>query len=57
MLGALLERVLFELVLSGLQSGGDFFELLALDADLIGQVVVLLLKLFILIRVDNVIMN
>ena len=54
MLGTLLERVLLELVLSGLQSSGDFFELLALDADLIGQVVVLLLKLFILVALLGV---
>ena len=54
MLSALFERVLFELVLSGLQSGGDFFELLALDSDLIGQVVVLLLKLFILVALFRI---
>ena len=54
MLGTLLEGVLLELIFSGLQSGGDFFELLALDADLIGQVVILLLKLFILVALLGV---
>ena len=49
MLSSLLERVLLELVLRGLQSGSDVIELLPLHANLIGQPIVLLLEPLVLI--------
>ena len=49
MLGALLERVLLQLILRVLESGSDVLELLALDTDFIGQPVVLQLQLLILV--------
>jgi hypothetical protein len=42
-LSALLEGVLLEAVFGGLKALGDFLELLALDADLVLKLVVLVL--------------
>ena len=49
MLSTLLERVLLKTVLSLLKSSSDILKFLALNTDLMRQLVVLLLELFILI--------
>ena len=49
MLSSLLERILFEAVFSSLKPLSYFFKVLSLDTDLMRQLVVLLLKLFVLV--------